>query len=84
VKAGGPSRSRELVRRLAPAAIRRLSRRMMADRGFHTQAERFVRRYQATLAEPAGREGDPSPQALLGSDHGRAYLLLDAALAEAV
>ncbi len=69
IKTGGPLNGREMMRRLAPAAIRRLSRRMMADRSFHTQAERYVRRYQGTIAEAASREGEGfSVQPLLGSD----------------
>ncbi|HEY2658771.1 MAG TPA: polar localization protein TipN [Caulobacteraceae bacterium] len=71
--------SRQIVRRLAPAAIRRLSRRMMTDRAFHTHADRFARRYQTMLAD-AGRERDGVvATALLGSDQGRAFLLIDAA-----
>jgi hypothetical protein len=84
IKNGGPASGRDMMRRLAPAAIRRLSRRMMADRNFHAQAERYVRRYQGLIADTASREGDGfSAQPLLGSDQGRAFLLLDAALAEA-
>ena len=83
-KTGGMASGRDQLRRLAPAAIRRLSRRMMADRNFHAQAERYVRRYQGLIAEAASREGDAfSAQSLLGSDQGRAFLLLDAAIAEA-
>ena len=84
IKAGGPVNGREMVRRLAPAAIRRLARRMMADRGFHAQAERYVRRYQGLIGEAADREGEAfSAQGLLVSDQGRAFLLLDAAIGEA-
>jgi predicted nucleic acid-binding Zn-ribbon protein len=83
-KTGGMASCRDQLRRLAPAAIRRLSRRMMADRNFHAQAERYVRRYQGLIAEAASREGEAfSAQSLLGSDQGRAFLLLDAAIAEA-
>jgi hypothetical protein len=85
IKTGGVGAGRELMRRLAPAAIRRLSRRMMADRNFHAQAERYVRRYQATLGEAASREGaNFSAAGLLGSDQGRAFLLLDTAIVETV
>jgi len=83
-KTGGMASGRDQLHRLAPAAIRRLSRRMMADRNFHAQAERYVRRYQGLIAEAASREGQAfSAQSLLGSDQGRAFLLLDAGLAEA-
>jgi hypothetical protein len=77
LKAGDAANARDKVRRLAPAAVRRLSRRMMADRNFHAQAERYVRRYQATIGEAAERE------TMLGSDQGRAFLLLDTAIADA-
>ncbi len=79
---GDPDAGRQVVRRLAPAAIRRLSRRMMTDRAFRAHAERFARRYQAMLAE-AGRDRDGVvASALLGSDQGRAFLLIDAAAGE--
>jgi hypothetical protein len=84
LKTGGLASGREMVRRLAPAAIRRLSRRMMADRGFHAQAERYARLHQGLIGEAANREGDGfSAQPLLGSDQGRAFLLIDAAITEA-
>ncbi|HEX4197019.1 MAG TPA: polar localization protein TipN [Caulobacteraceae bacterium] len=84
LKAGGLGGGRELVRRYAPAAVRRLSRRMMADRSFHAQAERYVRRYQAQIGEAASRDGEAfAPQTLLASDQGRAFLLLDSATVEA-
>jgi hypothetical protein len=84
LKTGEAAAGRDMVRRLAPAAIRRLSRRMMADRNFHAQAERYVRRYQATIGEAAEREGEGfAAQTMLGSDQGRAFLLLDTAIADA-
>jgi hypothetical protein len=84
LKTGEAAAGRDMLRRLAPAAIRRLSRRMMADRNFHAQAERYVRRYQATIGEAAEREGEGfAAQTMLGSDQGRAFLLLDTAIADA-
>ena len=72
-----------VVRRLAPAAIRRLSRRMISDRRLRAQAERHVRRYHGLVEEAMGRpDADVFTSALLGSDQGRAYLLMDAALAD--
>ena len=64
-KTGGMTSGRDQIRQLAPAAIRRLSRRMMADRNFHAQAERYVRRYQGLIAEAASRDGQafsPKPR----------------------
>ena len=78
--AGEVEAARRGVHRLAPAAIRRLSRRIMADRAFRAQSDHFVRRYRGLL-EGADRA---VVSALLGSDQGRAYLLFDAALAEAL
>ena len=72
--------ARRAVHRLAPAAIRRLSRRMMADRAFRGQSDHFVRRYRELL-DGADRT---VVSALLGSDQGRAYLLFDSAMAEAL
>jgi len=80
---GETGASRQIVARLAPAAIRRLSRRMMSDRVFRGQADRFLRRYQALVID-AGRQRDGIvASALLGSDQGRAFLLIDAAASEA-
>ena len=78
--AGETEAARRAVHRLAPAAIRRLSRRMMADRTFRAQSDHFVRRYQGLLLG-ADRA---VISALLSSDQGRAYLLFDAAVAEAL
>jgi hypothetical protein len=82
MQAGEPAAGREIVRRLAPAAVRRLSRRMMADRGFRAQVDRYVRRYAAMVAETQGEGQSFVIGALLGSDQGRAYLLFDAAIGE--
>jgi hypothetical protein len=76
---GEPTVVRNIVRRLAPAAIRRLSRRMLTDRPFRTQADRFVSRYQGLLDDAARDRNAVVVAALLGSDQGRAFLLIDAA-----
>ena len=80
---GDASAARDVVRRLAPAAIRRLSRRVLTDRVLREQVERYIERYQTLLREAAA-EGQPArgAMALLGSDAGRAYLLLDAAVGD--
>lgn len=72
--------AREVVKRLAPAAIRRLVRRLFSDVQMRGQAERFLKRFNGMLEEAAGqdREGFLT-RALLSSDGGRAWLLLDAA-----
>jgi hypothetical protein len=83
IQAGEPNAGREIVRRLAPAAVRRLARRMMSDRAFQGQADRYVRRYEVMIRETAGEGQSFVAAALLGSDQGRAYLLFDAALSDA-
>ena len=66
-----------------PAAIRRLSRRVLSERDLRDQSDRFVARYQALLTEAAGREGGlRAAMTLLASDAGRAFLLLDAAVGD--
>jgi hypothetical protein len=77
----GPSAIRDAVRRLAPAAVRRLSRRVLTDKVLKDQADRYLRRYFDLLQ--GSIEKDPSVvNTLLGSDPGRAYLLLDAAVGD--
>jgi hypothetical protein len=79
----GEDERRAAVRGLAPAAVRRLSRRLFTDRGFRMLTERYVHRYATLLHDAAARD----PQGfmtvtLMGSDEGRAFLLLDAAAAD--
>ena len=79
---GDPGAGRAMVRRVAPAALRRLSRRMMTDRAFRAHVERFATRYRGLLADAVGQRNGVVVSALLGSDLGRAWLLLDAAASE--
>ncbi|QUD89981.1 polar localization protein TipN [Phenylobacterium montanum] len=79
VNQGEPAMMRAIVRRLAPAAIRRLSRRMLTDRPFRAHAERFTSRYQGLLDDAVSERNATVVAALLGSDQGRAFLLIDAA-----
>lgn len=79
---GDPDRSRQIVRRVAPAAVRRISRRVLTDRALRQDVERFVRHYARAL-DAASRNGARSETSqLLGSDAGRAFLLLDAAIGD--
>lgn len=72
--------AREVVRRLAPAAIRRLVRRLFSDAALRGQTERYLRRFTGMLDEAAERDrGGMLVASLLSSDAGRAWLLLDAA-----
>jgi hypothetical protein len=80
VQTGDPVGARQVVRTLAPAAVRRLSRRLMSDTPFRANAQTFVERYTAIIAEAMRRDSQGfQAAALLASDAGRAYLLLDAA-----
>jgi hypothetical protein len=72
--------AREVVRTLAPAAIRRLSRRLISDREFRQRCVTYVGRYAAVIDEASKRDKEGFQAAsLLNSNVGRAYLLLDAA-----
>lgn len=72
--------AREVVKRLAPAAIRRLVRRLFSDATLKANTERFLKRYSGMIDEAAGQDREGFLlAALLSSDAGRAYLLLDAA-----
>ena len=74
------SGAREVVKRLAPAAIRRLVRRLFSDATLKGNTERFLARYAGMIEEAAGQDREGFLlAALLSSDAGRAYLLLDAA-----
>jgi len=80
VQTGDAGGAREVVRTLAPAAIRRIARRMLADADFRRRAQALNGRYGELTSEAAQR--DPrgfETAALLATNPGRAYLLLDAA-----
>ncbi len=84
IEAGDAAGARKVVRHLAPAAIRRLSRRALAEKSLRGHAERFVRRYAAALDEAVrlnGRGGS-SVSGLLSTEGGRTFLLYDAALGD--
>lgn len=77
-----PDRARQIVRRVAPAAVRSVSRRVMSDSELRADAEHYVRAYSQKLAD-AARIGDPSSVlAALATDAGRAFMLLDAAVGD--
>jgi len=72
--------ARAVVKSLAPAAIRRLVRRLFSDNGLRDDAERFRRRYGAMIDEASERDrGGFMVSALLSSEAGRTYLLLETA-----
>jgi hypothetical protein len=83
LQTGDAAGAREVVRRLAPAAVRRLSRRVLTDKVLRAHADRYVRRYEGLVGASTGGERDRSETAaLLSSDAGRAFLLLDAAVGD--
>ncbi len=83
LRTGDSGAARDAVRRLAPAAVRRLSRRVLTDKQLRAEADRYVRRYEERLADSARRDRDGFMlTALLSSDSGRAFLLLDAAVGD--
>ena len=80
---GAPDTAREIVRRVAPAAARRISRAVLTDRGMREQADRFLAVYEARLNEAVRRDPEGfMTMALLASEPGRAFLLLDAAIGD--
>jgi hypothetical protein len=83
VEADDTDGAREIVRKLAPAATRRLSRRLFADEKLRRRAMTYLGRYQNMLAD-ALEQDDVRAAALLGSDAGRIYLLLEAAAGDLV
>jgi hypothetical protein len=85
IVAGDNEGARLVVRRVAPAAIRRLSRRLLTDVAMRQQAGDFVQWYdqQVNMALMA-RDSKTALGELLGTDAGRAYLLFDAALSDLI
>jgi len=80
VQTGDSSGAREVVRTLAPAAVRRIARRLLSDPPFRARSQILVRRYAEVIAEAArhDRQGFQAA-ALLATSSGRTYLLLAAA-----
>lgn len=83
IEANDTDGARETVRKLAPAATRRLSRRLFSDEILRRRAMTYLGRYQDMLADALERE-DFRAATLLGSDAGRIYLLLEAAAGDLV
>ncbi|HWQ85632.1 tipN [Brevundimonas sp.] len=77
-----PDRARQIVRRVAPAAVRSVSRRVLTDPDLRTDAEAYVRAVARDLTTRAGAGDGAGIQARLTSDGGRAYMLLDAAIGD--
>jgi hypothetical protein len=80
VQTGDLDGAREVVKRLAPAATRRIARRLQTDDAIRRQVQVYVRRYQTLVDDAVVRDPEGFLMAsLLGDEAGRLYLLLDAA-----
>ncbi|MGV8929344.1 MAG: tipN [Brevundimonas sp.] len=77
-----PDRARQIVRRVAPAAVRSVSRRVLTDPDLRTDAEAYVRAFSRDLETRAGASDGPGILGRLTSDGGRAFMLLDAAVGD--
>lgn len=77
-----PDRARQIVRRVAPAAVRSVSRRVLTDPDLRADAEAYVRAYSRDLAQRAGANDGAGILGRLTSDGGRAFMLLDAAVGD--
>ncbi|MDP3800721.1 tipN [Brevundimonas sp.] len=77
-----PDRARQIVRRVAPAAVRSVSRRVLTDPDLRADAEAYVRAFARDLAARAGAGDRPGVLGRLTSDGGRAFMLLDAAVGD--
>ncbi len=77
--------ARLVVRRVAPAAIRRLSRRLLSDAQLRQQANDFATFYDQQINMALlGKDVIQGLNEVLASDSGRAYLLLDAAISDLI
>ena len=77
-----PDRARQIVRRVAPAAVRSVSRRVLTDPDLRADAEAYVRAFGRELAAQAAGGDGPAVLGRLTSDGGRAFMLLDAAIGD--
>ena len=82
VAAGDPDRARQIVRRVAPAAVRSVSRRVLTDADLRADAEAYVRTFSRDLSARAAANDAPGVLGRLTSDGGRAFMLLDAAIGD--
>lgn len=85
LQTGDQEGGREVVRKLAPAATRRIARRLFTDDDVKRRTGVYVRRYRTLIDDAVAR--DPSGAALtglLGAAGGRVFLLLDAAAGDMI
>ncbi|NBB52571.1 tipN [Rhizobium sp. CRIBSB] len=77
-----PDRARQIVRRVAPAAVRSVSRRVLSDPELKHDAEQYVREFARSLADYSQTGDGLAVMNRLSSDGGRAFMLLDAAVGD--
>lgn len=77
--------ARLVIRRIAPAAIRRLSRRLTTDVTLREHAQEFVTFYDRQInIALLTRDPRHALNEILGTDTGRTYLLFDAAISDLI
>jgi hypothetical protein len=76
---GDADGARQVIRRVAPAAVRRISRRVITERSLRGLAERYVARYAARVG---AERTEAAASGLLASEQGRSFLLIDAAIGD--
>jgi hypothetical protein len=75
--------AREIAHRAAPAAIRKLARRVLSDKLLRAQADRFIQQQAARLRDAVRRGQTRAAIArVLATEAGRAYLMFDAAVGD--
>ncbi|WP_226633523.1 coiled-coil domain-containing protein [Brevundimonas poindexterae] len=77
-----PGGARQIVRRVAPAAVRSVSRRVLSDAGLKADAEAYVHSWSRIVRDHAANGDAAAVLNRLASDGGRAFLLLDAAVGD--
>jgi hypothetical protein len=83
IEIGDLAGARELAHRAAPAAIRKLARRVLSDKLLRAQADRFVQQQSARLNDAVRRGQSRSAIARgLATEPGRAFVLFDAAVGD--
>ncbi|HET6969696.1 MAG TPA: polar localization protein TipN, partial [Phenylobacterium sp.] len=85
LQTGDTDGAREVVRKLAPAATRRIARRLFTDDEVKRRTEVYVRRYKTLVDDAVGRDPEGFVLSnLLEAESGRIFLLLDAAAGDMI
>ena len=73
-------RARQIVRRVAPAAVRSVNRRVIADQELNADIQNYLERFAAVLGDYGDDQNAINTR--LATDEGRAFLIYDAAMGE--